>query len=193
MEPNRRRSTSVEQRLEGDPAAALEALEPMQRLQTCAYDNVAGSVRRATWEEIPFGYRRFGEDVAFGKRLILGGHSIMYEPRSAVVHSHNRTPKDEGKRIFCDHANLRELFDIHVLPTWKHYKDAVQHSQKEFREIIDAFELSAQETLDLQQWAEQYARWSALGIYLGGNSRRLARGFTGLLFGFVERHLRRGI
>ena len=60
------RAEPVEQRLDGDPAAAFEALEPMQRLQACAYDNVAGSVRRATWEEIPFGYRRFGEDVAFG-------------------------------------------------------------------------------------------------------------------------------
>lgn len=187
------RPDSVEQRLEGDPAAAFAALEPMQRLQTCAYDNVAGSVRRSTWERIPFGYRRFGEDVAFGKRVILAGQSILYEPRSAVIHSHNRSPKDEGKRIFCDHENLRELFDIHVLPTWQHYKDAVPHSQAEFRGIIDQFDLPAEELAELHRWAEQYAKWSALGIYLGGNARRLSRGLNALWFGFVERHLRKGI
>ncbi|MEE2886469.1 MAG: glycosyltransferase [Planctomycetota bacterium] len=187
------RADPIEQRLEGDPATAFEALEPMQRLRTCAYDNVAGSVRRATWKEIPFGYRRFGEDVAFGKRLILSGQSIMYEPRSAVVHSHNRSPKDEGKRIFCDHANLRELFDIHVLPTWQHYQDAVRHSREEFRGVVDELDLPSNEKLELQQWAEQYAKWSALGIYLGGNSERLSRGFTGVFFGILERHLRKGI
>ena len=187
------RSEAVEQRLDGNPATAFEALDPMQRLQTCAYDNVAGSVRRSTWDQIPFGYRRFGEDVAFGKRLVLAGQSIMYEPRSAVVHSHNRSPKDEGKRIFCDHANLRELFDIHVLPTWKHYKDAVTHSQIEFRDIIDQFELPADQKDDLHKWAASYAKWSALGIYLGGNAERLRRGLRGLVFRFAERQLRKGI
>lgn len=196
------RAEPVEQRLVVDPdatpeipdtVAALVALDPMQRLQICAYDNVAGSVRRTTWSEIPFGYRRFGEDVAFGKRLILAGQSIMYEPRSAVVHSHNRSPKDEGKRIFCDHANLRELFDIHILPTWQHYRDAVKHGQQEFRGIIESLVLPADKRNELHDWADQYAKWSALGIYLGGNSERLSRGFTGLFFGFAERHLRKGI
>ena len=183
----------VVQRLEGDPMAAFEALDPMARLRTCAYDNVAGSVRRSTWEEMPFGHRRFGEDVAFGKRVILSGRSIVYEPRSPVIHSHNRSPKAEGKRIFCDHENLRDLFDVHLMPTYEHYKNAVTSGQKEFRRILDALDLPADQRSHWEKWADQYAKWSALGIYLGGNARRFRRGVHGLWFGFVERHLRKGI
>jgi rhamnosyltransferase len=183
----------VVQRLEGDPAEAFEALDPMARLQTCAYDNVAGSVRRSTWEEIPFGHRRFGEDVAFGKRVILSGRSIVYEPGSAVIHSHNRTPKAEGRRIFCDHENLRDLFDVHLLPTYEHYKNAITGGQQEFRRILAELDLPADERRGWEQWADQYAKWSALGMYLGGNAQRFRRGIHGLWFGFVERHLRKGI
>ena len=188
-----RRTERVVQRLDGDPEGAFAKLEPMQRLELCAYDNVAGSVRRSVWEEIPFGFRRFGEDVAFGKRVILSGRSIVYEPRSAVIHSHNRSPKDEGKRIFCDHENLKELFGVHVLPTYEHYKNAVKSEQEEFRGILAGLELEDAEREKLEHWADQYAKWSALGIYLGGNAVRFRKSFTGFFFGFVERHLRQGI
>ncbi|MCA8956575.1 MAG: glycosyltransferase family 2 protein [Planctomycetes bacterium] len=187
------RPDPVVQRLEGARQAEFDALAPLQRLQLCAYDNVAGSVRRSTWEQHPFGYRRFGEDVAFGKRLILAGHSIVYEPRSAVVHSHNRTPKEEGKRIFCDHENLRDLFDVHVLPTWADFRRASRDGQVEMVRIVDQLDLPESQRGELRTWAAEYAKWSALGIYLGGNATRLRRGWTGLWFRRVERHLRRGI
>ena len=187
----------VQQLTEGadgiDPSQAFEKLDPMERLKVCAYDNVAGSVRRSAWEKIPFGYRRFGEDVAFGKKLILSGQSIVYEPRSAVVHSHNRTPKDEGKRIFCDHENLRDLFDVHLMPTYEHYRNGVKGGQREFRRIVDELDLPDDEAAHWRAWSNQYAKWSALGMYLGGNAQRLRRGLHGLWFGFVERHLRKGI
>lgn len=182
----------VVQRL--DDPARFENMTPMERMQLCAYDNVAGSVRRSTWEKHRFGHRNFGEDIAFGKKLILAGHSIVYEPRSAVIHSHNRTPKEEGKRIYCDHVNLRELFGVHVLPTWSHCRQAIRHSRKEFAAVVDGLDLSSpEEKRSLQRWARHYARWSALGIYLGGNRDRLCSGAFWWLFRLVDRHLRRDI
>ena len=45
----------------------------------------------------------------------------------------------------------------------------------------------------LHQWADQYGKWSALGIYLGGNRDRLCSGILGWGFRLVDKHLRRGI
>ena len=166
----------------------------MARLQLCAYDNVAGSVRRTTWEQHRFGSRAFGEDVAFGKKLILSGHSIVYEPKSAVVHSHNRTPKEEGKRIYCDHKNLKELFGVHVFPTCRGLRRAIKEARAQFIATVDELELPATERSALRAWARSYATWSACCMYLGGNADRLQRGMlSGWLFQAIDRHLTSGI
>lgn len=185
------RDDRVEQRL--DAPDGFAQLEPMERLKVCAYDNVAGSVRRTAWEQHPFGHRRFGEDVAFGKQLILAGHTIVFQPKSAVIHSHNRSAVQEGKRIYCDHDNLRALFDVHLLPTFRALRENIAWSRRHNAEIVDQLELPDAERRALQRWARSYALWGGLGMYLGGNSRRLAKGLSGWWFGLVDRWMRRGI
>lgn len=185
------RSERVVQRIAS--AADFEALAPMERLRLCAYDNVAGSVRRAAWEQSPFGHRRFGEDVAFGKRSILAGYSIVYEPASAVIHSHNRTPREEGKRIYCDHQNLRELFGVHLLPTYRAFRDNVAWSRRHYGEIVAQLDLPEDQRSALARWARSYAFWGAVGMYCGGNSERLMRGRCGWLFRNLDRWMHRGI
>ncbi len=185
------RKERVVQRL--DDPATFEALTPGERLQLCAYDNVAGSVARSAWEQHKFGHRPFGEDVAFGKKLILTGRSIVYEPASAVVHSHNRSPQEEGKRIYCDHANLSELFGLRVLPSWAHCRRAIADSRKHFAATVDGLDLPPEEKRTMREWARQYAMWSALGVYLGGNRDRLCTGALGWCFRLLDKYLRRGI
>ncbi len=181
----------VVQKLE--PGQKFEDLEPMQRLQLCAYDNVAGSVRRSAWAEHKFGHRRFGEDVAFGKKLITSGRSIVFEPNSSVVHSHNRPAFDEGKRIYCDHQNLRELFDVHLLKNRKDQKASSEWGQREYGRIVDELDIPADEKKTLHKWAKDYAKWSSLGMYLGANSERLMSGKFGFFFRWLDRKLHRGI
>ncbi len=173
--------------------AEFEALEPMQRLQTCAYDNVAGSVRKAAWQDHRFGSRPFGEDVAFGKKLILAGWKIVFQARSAVIHSHNREPRDEGKRIYCDHQNLRDLFDVHLLPKWENYRDAVAWGRKEYVRMVDELDLPEARKQPLRQWARGYAHWASLGMYLGANSEQLMNGPHAARFRHLDRLLHRGI
>ena len=178
-----------------DAGQRLEDLEPMQRLQLCAYDNVAGSVRRSAWSKFKFGHRAFGEDVAFGKSLITHGHHIVFEPRSAVIHSHNRTPIEEGKRIYCDHQNLRELFDVHLMPTWESFEGAVAWGETDYAKIVDELELPEPEKHALHTWARDYAKWAALGMYLGGNSVELGAtdGESGKFFRWIDGQLHDGI
>ncbi len=172
---------------------AYSGLEPMEKLRLCAYDNVAGCVRRRTWEGIRFGQHSFGEDVAFGKQVILSGQGIVFEPRSVVVHSHNRTPLEEGKRIYCDHRNLNELFGLNLLPNRAVFRSAVKSARIENAKVVDSLELPTKQNKRLHRWARGYAFWSALGMYLGANSKRLGSSRAGLLFRAVDSWMQRGI
>ena len=168
-------------------------MAPLERLRVCAYDNVAGSVRKSAWRDRRFGRRQFGEDVAFGRQLLLAGHEIVFEPASSVVHSHNRSPRAEGKRIYCDHQNLRRLFDLHLLPTLAAYRAAVQSGRAEFERTIDSLEVEPREKARLRKWARSYALWAALGQYLGGNSDDNMRGRFGGIFRRIDRWMHAGI
>src|SRR5574341_2686588 len=82
----------------GDPAAARRlyvALPPMERYLSCVFDNVASAVRRSSWERIPFPERSFGEDVAWGKAVLLSGGALAYEPSARVEHSHRISMRRE--------------------------------------------------------------------------------------------------
>ncbi len=173
--------------------AEYDALAPLERLHRCAFDNVASSVRRSAWASVRFGRRRFGEDVAFGKRLLLDGHAIVFEPRSAVVHSHNRTPRDEGKRIYCDHDNLRDLFDVHLLRDRRALIDAIRWGHTEYARIVDELGLGDAERAALHRWARGYARWAAVGMYLGAAAREHLAGPRAAHYRRVDRWMRRHV
>lgn len=170
-----------------------DALPPLQRLQLCAYDNVAGAVRRTTWAKHRFGRRPFGEDVAFGKRVILGGEAIAFRPASAVVHSHNRTPRDEGKRIYCDHQNLRELFELQLIPTRDALRAAIEWGRTEYAKVVDELGLPEPQRSALHHWARGYARWAAVGMFLGAAAREHFAGPRAAHYARIDRRMHHGI
>lgn len=167
-------------------------LQPMERLRLSSFDNVASSVRRTTWEKYRFGRQRFGEDVTFGKRVIEGGGCIAFVPEAAVVHSHQTTPKQEGKRVYCDHQNLFRLFGIVLIPDLAHCKRAVRDGGAHFRkQIAEEPGLSPERRAELERWATGYARWTAWGQYLGANSERLRKRWFGVVMRLVDRWMHR--
>ena len=99
--------------------AEFDALSPLEKLARVAFDNVSSSVRRQIALEIPFRERRFGEDLDWAYRTLLAGYRIVYEPRSRVIHSHNRSIWYEFKRVYLDHQNLLRLFGVHTIPRWR--------------------------------------------------------------------------
>ncbi|MEY2982725.1 MAG: hypothetical protein RL562_2952 [Planctomycetota bacterium] len=184
------------ERVSQEPCSAeeFEALDPMDRLKRCAYDNVAGSVRRAAWAEVGgFGGRPFGEDVAFGKKLILSGHSIVFEPRSRVIHSHNRSPREEGRRIYCDHQNLRDLFGVHLLKTHADYRNAVRWGETEYARIVDEIDMEDGARRELHAWARAYAQAAPLGMFLGARSQPSLGAPADALFRAVDARMHAGI
>ena len=181
------KTAPIVQEVEGE--AALEALPPLERLARCAFDNVASSVRRSIWEKHPFGRRAFGEDVAWGKRVVLAGHRLVFQPASAVVHSHNRTPLAEFRRLYCDHQNLAELFDVRLIPSSKGLLGSIRKRRREHLAILDS--LPPDERRRWRTWAKRYAAAELLGIHLGARSREWLA--NGSWWRPVDRWIKRGI
>lgn len=103
-----------------DDPEAFWALEPLERLSRIAFDNVASCVRRSVVEAYPFERRRFGEDIAWSRTVMLAGHAIVFEPRACVVHSHDESIWQAFRRVYMDHQNLHELLGVSLVADWRH-------------------------------------------------------------------------
>lgn len=171
----------------------LDRLEPLERLSRVAFDNVASSIRRSVAEEIPFRRRRFGEDLDWGHRAVLAGHTVVFEPRSRVIHSHDKSIWYELKRVYLDHQNLHRLFGVHTVPTWESVRGGTRWAIGHLRKVVD-------QDPDLGPWARRWWRAKAvpfgfsqnLAQFLGARSvERLHRG--GRLDRALDALLRRGV
>lgn len=174
-------------------ADALAALPPLERLARIAFDNVSASVRRSVALEIPFRRRQFGEDLDWGHRVLLAGYHLVYEPRSCVIHSHERSIWSELKRIYLDHQNLHRLLGVHTVPR---PRDVLQCT------VAGTWHLLGVVARDPSLSPASRLRWGAralpfslaqnLAQFLGARSvARLDDGSA--LYRAVDRVLRRGI
>jgi GT2 family glycosyltransferase len=90
---------------------------PMERYLTCVFDNVSSIIRKEAWDKIPFPHAPFGEDVEWAYRALCNGYKLIYEPKSVVQHSHQRSAQYTYKRTFVDHYRLNQLFGLRTIPS----------------------------------------------------------------------------
>jgi rhamnosyltransferase len=98
----------------------LSDLSPFEQYELCTFDNVCSAIRRRVWQLIPFPYMQFGEDLAWGKKVVEAGWAIAYEPTAAVYHSHRRSVLYEYERMRVCHRLLHDLFGMATLPRWRY-------------------------------------------------------------------------
>ncbi|MBY0509405.1 MAG: glycosyltransferase [Rhodospirillaceae bacterium] len=96
---------------------AYAALPPHQRYMLCNFDNVCSAIRKDVWAQEHFGRINFGEDIDWAERVLKRGHKIVYEPKAAVIHSHDRPLSYEYKRTYVCHRKLYNQFRLQVAPT----------------------------------------------------------------------------
>lgn len=171
----------------------LEELPPFEQLFLCAFDNVASAVRRSVWERFPLGPRRFGEDIHFGKRVIAAGLGIAHQGGTCVMHSHDRTAWSEGKRTFCDHRNLRRLFGLVGIPTWKALRAGIPEATAEHVNYVKSLRLPPEQEGPALQWTIDYVKWQCWGQYLGAKAGADPRGLQGVFWRWLGKRLERGI
>lgn len=182
------------QRIQRLPSGKLLAdFQPVDQLMLCAFDNVASAVRRSVWEEFPFGPRRYGEDVAFGKRVIQAGYSIVHQGGAVVMHSHDRDPWVEGKCTFCDHRNLSELFGLCVIPSLSDLRDGVAVTTAGFVDYVLSLGLPPSQEALAVEWTKKYVRWQCWGQFLGARAGLSRRGIKRLLYWTIGKVLEKGV
>jgi rhamnosyltransferase len=147
-----------------------DKLPPMERFLSCAFDNVASAVRRSTWERIPFPERTFGEDVAWGREVLLAGGAIAFEPSACVEHSHRIRMFGEFQRIYCDHRNLNDLFEVFTVHSWHAVRHGWSSQRRFYAELLDELHLPARERLFWKAYAVPYAFLETAAQFLGARS-----------------------
>lgn len=100
-----------------DARNAYDDLPAVEKLALCTLDDVCSCIRKSAWQRIPHTATYFGEDIEWGKKAIEAGYKIVYEPRAAVVHSHDRSVVYEFKRAYLWQRKTYELFRLDTVPT----------------------------------------------------------------------------
>ena len=164
-------------------------LPPAERRSLATFDNVSSCVRRSVWEEIPFEQTSFGEDLRWGKRVVEAGYKIVYEPRSAVFHSHERGAMYDLRRHYVEGQVLRELFGLAATPNLAFLLLNVLRSSAYLYRRLHREEKVA---LGAPLLAIKHAVFSQAGAYLAVKNGRLARVHPGI-FARLDRFLSKSL
>jgi rhamnosyltransferase len=168
------------------------ALPPSARRMLASFDNVSSCLRRSVWEESPFGHTSFGEDLRWGKKVVEAGYKLVYEPHSAVFHSHERGAAYDLRRHYVEQRLLLDLFGLAVVPNSASLLLNVLRASAYLYRRLRGDEKAIKEAPRLALLAARHAVFSQSGAYLGAKSRRLA-GVSPRVFAMLDRFLSRGV
>ncbi len=147
-----------------DDAQTFTAMAPMDQFLASVFDNVCSCLRRSVWREHPFRETAIGEDLEWGREVLLAGHSLVYAPNSEVIHSHERSASYELKRTYLVHKRLYELFGVRTISTLPLLFRSIASTLSEHRRVI----IEGDTTVGEQGRAHALGVVWPLGQYLGG-------------------------
>jgi len=158
-----------------DDPEEYRALRPVERRRIAAFDDVSSCLRRSVWEEFPFEKTSFAEDLRWGKKVVEAGYKVVYEPRSVVVHSHERGALYDLRRHYVDQLVLIELFGAALVPNlWRLILGIPYFTWHVYR-LLRREEPASKERLRFMLLAAKYAVSTQVGAYLGGKGGAIAR------------------
>ncbi len=74
------------------------------------FSDANACVARAAWERVPFRAVAYAEDRALALDMLRAGFAKVYEPRAAVLHSHEYTPAQRFRRAFDEWRGLNDVY-----------------------------------------------------------------------------------
>ena len=170
--------------------AEYEAMTPMERYQTIAFDDVASCVRKSVMQRIPFERRQFGEDVAWGKQAILSGYKLVMDPQAVVIHSHNNSAWYEFKRVYLDHQNLHDLVGMHLVQRFADVFRFTLDGTRHLGGTIRRAPISWGQKLKWWLKVPFYSLGQNMGQYLG--ARSVLENRKGV-WGWIDTRLKKGV
>jgi len=72
-----------------DDFDSYQRMKPREKRKFLAFQSVSCAINKSLLLKYPFENVEFGEDLEWAKRLLEKGFKIVFEPGSAVLHSHN--------------------------------------------------------------------------------------------------------
>ncbi|MHB8689917.1 MAG: glycosyltransferase family 2 protein [Solirubrobacteraceae bacterium] len=79
------------------------------------FTDANGVIAKGAWEQVPFRPVSYAEDHALAHDMLRAGYAKVYEPRAAVIHSHDYSLAGWFRRSYEEARALRELYG-HVEP-----------------------------------------------------------------------------
>ena len=180
------------------PPESHRALPPEERRRLATFDNVSSCVRRSVWQRFPFEATSFGEDLRWGAAVVGAGYKLVYEPRSAVIHSHERGPLYDLRRNYVSGLVVSDLFGLRPVPNlWRLFVSLAASflhvCQLLYREVAPkGTRPRPTDVLRVPFLALRHAAPAQAGVYLGGNARALAASWPALSRR-VDRFLGKGV
>lgn len=158
-----------------DTLERYRRMSPMNRRLLVAFDNVSSCLRRSVWEELPFEKTDFGEDLRWGKKAIEAGYKLVYEPRSAVLHSHERGGRYDLQRHYANQLILSELFGLTLVPSLTRLLSGIPGSSRRLYRMVRQEGNAPATAPQLMLLAFKSAFPVQVGAYLGAKSGSLAK------------------
>lgn len=133
--------TGSEERIEKQMPSSQEEYEE-NRIFYVWFSNTSSALRKDVWENHPFKKVDFAEDALWADEVIQAGYKIIFEPDSAVVHSHDYNLIEQFRQNVDHHRAMYRLFKLNDLRDnriWlKQYAGIPLQSWKDYKFTIDS-------------------------------------------------------
>lgn len=128
-------------RIEKQLPASQEKYE-QNRIFYAWFSNTSSSIRKEVWKKFPFREVDFAEDAVWADEVIQAGYKIIFEPSSAVIHSHDYNLIEQFRQNVDHQRAMYRLFQPKYLRnyrTWlKQYAGIPLQSWRDYQFTIDS-------------------------------------------------------
>jgi rhamnosyltransferase len=139
------------------------------------FSNTSSAIRRTVWEKHPFQPLGFAEDAEWADRVLRAGYTLVYEPSSRVLHSHDYSLWQQFAQN-VDHARaMKEILGppecTNARPGWM-LRRLCEQTLKDWRYLSAMAGSPARKA----RWALHAPLWqlaTEAGIHVGSRADRL--------------------
>ncbi len=130
------RRTGTEERVVHavDSQEDYRSKQPRERMAVCGFDDVSSCRKRTVWEKIPIPDTPWAEDLAWSKQALMQGYRVVFEPKSAVYHSHAETLWHSFRRAYLDQSVLQNWFGVifyaDIYEAWQGFRKLFTEQQR---------------------------------------------------------------
>ncbi len=154
------------------------AMGPHERRLLYNFNDVASAFRRSLWERHPFPRTSFGEDILMARAFLEAGHTIVYDAKATVEHSHDYDADETYGRAAVDGAFNVEWLNRVCVATSSDVRALERRFLESDRAAIATIPCSQARARELEQRARELRSAAFRGLHAGGERQLRAGGAT---------------